>query len=313
MAAETEFSIAIRLKTRSRDQVIAELALRQRAVVAHWQLIEIGLGAQAIQRRLRDGRLHRLHRGVYAVGHLVVPAKGHALAAAFAYGPGALVSHRSASWLWDLSTDSRTLVDVTGEAKRSSRKGIRYHHAQRLHPDDVAEIDNIPVTGLARTFVDLAAVVPKRTLVYALEQAEALRTFDLRAIEACIARNHGRRGVKRLRLAMREIEPEAQHAHEGLERLIAFCRRRGLEMPAMNAVVQGFTVDALWADRKLIVELDSWAHHKDHRAFEEDRRRDAILGFAGYRILRVTKRLLTEDPGGLAALLSEPPSLAATA
>jgi very-short-patch-repair endonuclease len=67
----------------------------------------------------------------------------------------------------------------------------------------------------------------------------------------------------------------------------------------MNAVVEGFTVDALWAKRKLVVELDSWKHHRDRRSFEEDRRRDAVLALAGYQPLRVTHRRLTRDPGSL--------------
>jgi hypothetical protein len=236
------------------------------------------------------------------------------LAGAFAYGPGTLVSHQSAAWLRDLMSDSRAVTDVVGAAKRSSRPGIRYHYARQLHPDDCAEIDGIPVTSLARTLLDIAEVVPRRRLVYAIERAENQGTLDMREIQAVMARWRGRRGLKPFRLALREIEPEALYAHDGLERLfIGFCRRYEVEMPAMNAVVEGFTVDALWADRKLIVELDSWEHHKDRRAFEEDRRRDAILGFAGYRIVRVTKRLLTTDSGRLEALLSERRLLAATA
>jgi hypothetical protein len=185
---------------------------------------------------------------------------------------------------------------------------------RRLDPTDRDEIDGIPVTSLARTLLDIAEVVPRRRLVYALERAEKSRALDLREIRACMERNPGRRGLKPLRQALREIEPEALYAHEGLERLfIAFCSGRGIEMPAMNAVVAGFTVDALWEKRKLIVELDSWEHHRMRRSFEEDRRRDTILALAGYSVLRVTKRLLEGEPDRLAALISASPSRAATA
>jgi very-short-patch-repair endonuclease len=318
MPGPTDFSRAIRGKARSHDRAIAELALRQHAVVAYWQLIALGLSPDAIQRRVDHGRLHRLHRGVYAVGHLRLPAKAHAIAAAFTYGPGTLVSHRSAAWLWDLLDDSRALIDVVGEAKRRSRPGIRYHCLRLLHPDDRAEIDGIPVTSVAHTLFDLAEVVPQRQLVYAIEQAEQLRVFDLTAVLGCIDRNRRRAGAKRLRQAVAATDLEAQHAHKGLERLfLAFCRDYDVQKPAMNAVVEGFTVDALWAKQRLVVELDSWKHHKKRRAFEEDRRRDAALALAGYQVLRVTYNWLVDEPAGLKRtldqLLSERPSLAATA
>jgi hypothetical protein len=314
MTDVAEVDRAIRQKPRSRDRVIADLARTQHGVVAHWQLLVLGLGPDAIQRWVRNGRLHRIHRGVYAVGHRALSSLGYALAAALAYGDGALVGYRSAAWLWDVLDDARQVIDVVAVAKRQSRRGIRFHSTVSLHPDDVGERDGVPVTSLARTLLDVAEVVPQRRLVYAIERAEKSRTFDLAAIRELLARSHGRHGLKALKAALREIEPEALHAHEGIERLfIDFCRRYGLGLPAMNASVEGFTVDALWADRKLIVELDSWEHHKSRRSFEEDRRRDAVLTVAGYRVVRVTDRMLRSDPDGLAALLSERPSLAATA
>jgi hypothetical protein len=159
------------------------------------------------------------------------------------------------------------------------------------------------VTSVARTLLDIAPVVPTRRLVYALEQLEKRREFDLTEIEAVMRHSHGHRGLKALTAAIKEIEPEAQFAHEGLERsFIAFCKRYELRKPAMNAVVEGLTVDALWAKEKLIVELDSWEHHKDRRAFEEDRRRDAVLALAGFQVLRITDRQLTRE---LAATISE--------
>jgi hypothetical protein len=296
---------------------MAALATRQHGVVALSQLIALGLSRRTVTQWVASGRLHPVHRGVYAVGHAVITLKGRVMAAVLACGPGAVLSHRSAAQLWGLLNDARAVIDVVAAASRRSRKGIAFHRVRRLHPDDRAEIDGIPVTSLSRTLLDIAEVVPRRKLVYALEQAERLRLLDLREIEACAARNHGRHGLKPLRQAIKEIEPEAQYAHDGMERLfIAFCRRYDLQPPVMNVSVEGFTVDAVWAGAKLIVELDSWEHHKDRRAFEEDRRRDAILKRAGHEVLRVTYRWLTKEPDDLALTirtLSEPLSLARTA
>jgi very-short-patch-repair endonuclease len=283
-------------------------------VVALVQLLALGYSRRTITTWVANGRLHPIHRGVYAVGHSLVTLRGRLMAAVLACGPNALISHRTAAMLWGLLDDSRAAIDIVAAANRRSRMGIAFHRVRRLDPDDCGEVAGIPVTSLARTLLDIAEVVPLRRLVYALERAEKRQVFDLREIEACMARNPGRRGLEPLRRALREIEPEALYAHEGLEReFINFCRSRGIEMPAMNAVVEGFTVDAMWQDRKLVVELDSWEHHKDRRAFEEDRLRDAVLELAGYRVVRVTKRLLRKEPARLAALLSAPPSPAATA
>ena len=238
---------------------------------------------------------------------------GRLMAAVLACGRGAHLSHRSAGLLWGLLDDLRSVSDVVAAASRRSRRGIVFHRVRRLHPDDCTETDGIPVTSVARTLLDLAEVVPRRKLVYALEQAEKNRLLDLLELEACMRRNPGRRGLRSLRQALSEIEPEAQYAHKGLERaFIAYCKRHGVKMPAMNAVVEGFTVDAVWSRQKLIVELDSWEHHKGRRSFEEDRRRDLVLGLGGYRTLRVTQRMPSNDSVFLAAALSRR-SRAATA
>jgi Transcriptional regulator, AbiEi antitoxin/Protein of unknown function (DUF559) len=312
-----DFDAAIRTQPPERERSMAAIAERQHGVVSHFQLRRLGFSASAIRRLVASGRLHVLHRGVYAVGHRALPANGSTMAAALAGGPGALVAHRSAAAVRGLLHDSRPVVDILVAGSRRDRRGMVFHESRLIHPDDRSEVDGIPVTSVARTLLDIAEVVPRRKLVYALEQAERLRVFDLREVEALMARSRGRHGLKVLTAAIREIEPEAQHVRSRMERLfVAFCSRYELEVPAMNVSVEGFTVDALWAKRKLIVELDSWTHHNERRAFEEDRRRDAILKLAGYGVLRVTYRWLTEEPDDLALTirrLSASRSLAATA
>lgn len=309
---------AIRTQRDERLRGMAVAAERQHGVVAYWQLVAHGFTASAIRRLVESGLLHPLHRGVYAVGHRALPANGWFMAATLAGGPDALLSHRSAAHLRDLMHDSRSVIDVLAPTNRRSRPGIVFHQSRLIHPDDRTEVDGIPVTSVARTLLDIAEVVPRRKLVYALEQAERLRVFDLTELEAVMARSRGRRGLKALTAAIKEIEPEAEYARSRMERLfIAFCKRYELGIPAMNTTVAGFAVDAVWHDRMLIVELDSWTHHRTRRAFEEDRRRDALVKRrTRFELLRVTYRWLTEEPDDLAATirdLSASPSLAATA
>jgi hypothetical protein len=263
------------------------------------------LSQRTVTRWMASGRLHPVYRGVYAVGHPIVGREGRLMAAALACGPNAFVSHRSAAGLWGLLDDARSVIDVVAAANRRSRRGILFHRVRRLDPGDCGRIDNIPVTSLPRTLLDIAAVIPQRRLVYALEKAEKLGVFDLKAIRACTARNKGHHGLRALTAAIEAIEPEAAHAHDGLERLfIAFCKRYELPAPAMNAVVEeGLTVDALWKEQRVIVELDSWTHHRTRKAFENDRRRDATLKLAGHEVLRVTDRWLKNEPQQLAMTL----------
>ncbi len=136
------------------DHAIAALAERQQGVVAIWQLLALGLGTDAIQYRASIGRLYRIHRGVYAVGHRKLTPQGHRMAAVLAYGPDAVLSHWSAAAQWSFG-QSRWKTDVTTPTDRRSRKTIRAHTA-KLDAEDRDIRDGIPVTSVARTIFDLA-------------------------------------------------------------------------------------------------------------------------------------------------------------
>ena len=299
-----------------RDQRIAALALRQHGRVAHGQLEALGLTEGAIQKRLTSGRLHAVHRGVYAVGHAAPTPAGHWMAAVLAGGPGTLLSHRSGSVLYGVLDGFAYIIDVVNVRRRTNRDGIVFHRTRTLHPEDVTEVDGIPVTSVARTLLDLAEVLPRRRLLYAIDRAEQLRLLDLNGLERVMRRGHGRRGLKPLTAALAEMHLEAQYTHQGLERdFLSFCLDYGVTVPAFNVVVERFTVDALWREHKLIVELDSWDRHSGRRAFEDDRLRDEVLTVAGYTTMRITRRRLVKDPDGLARTLralTAPPSPAPT-
>jgi very-short-patch-repair endonuclease len=303
------FKHAIRAQKVPPDVEIAELAERQRGVVAHRQLVQMGLGRGEIWRRLDAGRLHALHRGVYAVGHRRLPAGGHWMAAVLACGPTALLSHRSAAALWGIRPTAATRVDVTHAGRtRHNRSGIAVHRPRRLHEEDSTVRDGIPVTSISRTLLDLAAVVRPRQLAKAVEAAERLRVFDLTALERQMDRSPRRAGLRSLRAALHEyVEPP--FTRSGLERrFFDLCRKVGLPRPQTNVFLAGQEVDVLWPEQRVVVELDTRDYHQTSAAFERDRRRDATLQLAGYRVLRVTDRRLAREPhavlGMLRALLS---------
>jgi hypothetical protein len=288
----------------SRDAGLAKLAENQRGVVAWYQLARLGFGSSAIERRVSASRLHRIHRGVYAVGHSALSTEGKLMAAVLACGPGAVLSHRHAAELWGIQRTSRPAIDVTTTRNIRARRGIAPHRVKGIERADRTIRHGIPVTSVARTLLDLAEVVPRRRLERAVDEAERRRLFDLKQIDAVVKRNPGRRGLKPLKSVI-ENATEPPLTKSELEHLFAdFCIEHDLPLPAYNAIVEGYEVDAAWIDRKLIVELDSWRWHGGREAFETDRERDAALQLAHYRVIRVTWRRLTRDATRLAKELS---------
>lgn len=276
------------------------MARAQHGVVAIWQLLELGLGRGAIKYQVASGRLHQLYRGVYAVGHTALSLEGRLLAAVYSAGRNAVLSHRSAALLWALLKDSSPIIHVTTPDRgRASKNGVRVHRVRLLQPADVAVVDNIPVTSIARTIFDVAASETPRQLRYSLDQAERLRLLDVRAFE----RFRGRPGSRRLMAALAAMT-EPANTNPGIERLfIEICDAGGIPRPEMNVLVERYLVDAVWREHKVIVELDSRAHHMTTRAFEEDRERDDVLQLAEYRVIRLTWRRLTEEPERVIARL----------
>jgi very-short-patch-repair endonuclease len=272
-------------------------------VVAAWQLLRIGFTRRQIECRLAAGRLHRVHRGVYAVGHRVLDWRGVQMAAVVACGASAVLSHRSAARLWGIRPDSRRPVDVTAPRGRKPRDRICVHAVHALDPRDRTVLDGIPVTALARSLLDLSEVAPEDHVARAVEEAARRRIFDLRAVEELLARSHGRRGCRRLRTVLAEhaIEPGTRGDFE--RRFLVLCRDEEFPRPQVNTLVEGFEVDAVWPDRRLIVELDGFESHGTRRAFERDRERDVTLLLAGYRVVRITWRQLTSEPSKVAARL----------
>lgn len=286
--------------------MLASVAARQYGLVALWQLPM--LDADVARQRSSEGKLHRIHRGVYTVGHPLLSAKGHLLAAVLACGPDAVLSHRSAACLHEILDDSRSRVDVIAPNRRGrAPHGIAAHRDGTLAPVDRVEIDGIPSTSLARTLLDIAATESPATLRYAVTQSEVEGVFDLAEAVELLERSKGRRGVARLRLAIELHDPQEQEARRELEKkLLRLFKRNGLR-PEVNGhlLVDGISMmpDFIWREARLIVEADSRRVHGTMTAFEKDRIRDQRLAAAGWTVIRVTWRQVTEEPERLTQTL----------
>jgi Transcriptional regulator, AbiEi antitoxin/Protein of unknown function (DUF559) len=285
---------------RGRWRAAAEVARRQYGVISLSQLIEIGFTRAGVVSLGRQGRLHRIHRGVYALSPAALSGEGNLLAAVLACGAGALLASRSAAGHYGLIANRSSLVDVATE-QRVRRPGIRARRID-LEPQDRAIHRGIPCTSVARTMLDLAAVRPDEVAA-ALEQAEQLGLFDLRAIDDVIVRNEGRRGVRRLRSSLSDLTAGGPAFRSEFERrFLAVVRSADMPEPLVNHVIGlpdgPIEVDFHWPDLRLVVEVDGYRFHGDRRGFRNDRRRDRRLASVGIRTLRYVWEDLT-DPGAI--------------
>jgi predicted transcriptional regulator of viral defense system len=293
-------------RSRRLEAALAELAGRQHGVVAREQLRGLGLSLDAIDRRVQGGRLHVLHRGVYAVGHRAVTRDGHRLAAVLAGGRGAVLSHRSAAALWGIRETARRDVEITAP-RECRRPGIDGHHI-RLAPDEVTVHHNIPVTTPARTLLDLAAILSEHQLARAAERAESLRLTSPTSLEALAARYPRRPGAARLRKLAEDVTDTPTRSV--LERrFLSLLDAENLPRPLVNAPADlpeahDPEADITWRDERLIVELDGYETHSTRAAFERDRARDRALQAHGWRVVRITWRQLQDEPQTIAAQLN---------
>jgi very-short-patch-repair endonuclease len=240
---------------------------------------------------------------VYAVGHTALSRHGHCIAAVFSCGDDALLSHRSAAWLWGLTKWWQPVIEVTAGSPRETRGEIKVHSATALVAEDRSGSEGIPATAVPRTLLDFAATDP-HFLGGAIERAERLGLLDLIAIEALLRRSRGFRGVARLRDAL-EIYRDPAFTRSRLERrFLTLVKRAGLPRPSMNYFIEGYELDAYWPAERFAVELDTYDYHGGHAAFERDRLRQEDLKLAGIEMTRVTGVRMDREPEAVAARLA---------
>jgi very-short-patch-repair endonuclease len=289
----------------TRDSRIADLADSQHGVVARRQLFAAGIGKEAVEGRLRSGRLHLLHRGVYAVGHRVLSREGRWMAAVLACGEGAVLSHRSAAALWGIRPPASRAIEVTTRSSSRSQAGIQRHCAV-LPADEVTTQLGIPVTIVPRTIFDLAGVVRSEAVESAVRQAEFHRLHDRLSLHDLLDRHPRRRGSRSVRLALARLEESSGQVESRLEeRFLSFLDRYRLPRPQFNVWLEAggrrYRVDCLWPAQRQIVELDGWEGHSTRSAFRDDRARARRLRVAGYGITHLTWSQLDDEPEAIAA------------
>ncbi len=278
-------------------KVIAPLATAQQGAVRRPQLLANGVSRHVIARRARNGDLHRVHRGVYLAGHEAQAPWAAEHAALLACGERAVLSHASAAFAWSMIDQAPDCVEVTVVGgRRRPRPGIRVHHVSEMDAEDSARVQGMPVTAPARTVIDYASGASDQELERAVAEARIRGLLRTGAVTQGLERARRRPGVARVRaLLQSEREPTLtrSEAERRLRRVIVAAR---LPVPQFNVRIAGYEVDAIWPAHRLIVEVDGFRFHGHRAAFERDRAKDAALVVAGYRVVRITWRQLTDAP-----------------
>jgi very-short-patch-repair endonuclease len=254
---------------------LAELAARQHGVLTTKQL---GLASASIAQRVRAGTLHRVHRGVYAVGHDRLSEKGTFMAATLAAGKGAALCGLSAAVYWQAWRRKVPELHVLAPRGRKPKPGLHIHTTRHVHPSDITEHDGIPVTTMARTLVDLTDVLTVHQLANVIHEAAFRNRFNRHATLAAMTRANGRRNLAKLAEALRTEGPGTRSELED-----RFLELVGDE-PRVNPTVAGLEVD--FELDGLVIEIDG-PGHKRPRTQREDRDREARLKEAGYEVMRI--------------------------
>jgi len=282
------------------DRLIARCAAARDGVVSHAELLAVGISDQQIWRRVRSGRLRRVHRGVYAIGGAELSARGRWQAALLAAGPGGALSHRSGGAAVGLSVREGPNVELTvPPSGRRSQTGIVVHAAD-LEAGEIVERSGLAVLGAPRLLLNLAPIVSLPKLERLLAEAAHIGILQPDALQSLFERCRGYRGIRALRTAAEGFCDTSRTRSVPEANFQLLCGRYGIPAPCVNVPVGNREVDFLWPDERLIVEIDGFTAHGNRSRFESDRARAVELRLGGYEYLPFTPRHVADRPGWVA-------------
>lgn len=274
-----------------------EVASAQWGVIDAKQLRDCGITKRTTDSWLGRGRLHVRHAGVYSLGHRSIPVEGRLVAALLYAGPDAVLSHATAAWWWRLIAEQPALVELSAPRRIRRSNGVVVH--RRLHLDSTRH-GRFPITTVAQTLLDYAGQAELLDVRRALAQADYLRVLHHAAVRAALGQ--GRAGTVTLHKALGHHQPILARARSWLEvAFVPLCELAGIPLPEVNVRVAGWTVDALWRNERLVVELDGYDNHSTRAQMERDRQKELELRAAGFLVIRYTRAQVVDQPELVAA------------
>jgi len=287
------------------DAAAAWIARHQLNLITTGQLLLAGIGHGAIETRCRRCTLTRIFHGVYLWGQPPMLPAARELAGVLACGEGAFISHRTGAAMWGLAAPQADELHITvAGGCRRRRDGLTVHRTRGLHSSERRLLHGIPVTSPARTLLDFATQAQPDELERAVAEAYVQRLATERDLLTALELNRGRAGAAALRTQLDRDRGSALTRSEAERLMMQLLRQARLPPPRTNLRINGFEADLVWPEHKLIVEVDGYQFHGHRRAFERDRRRDAAHALAGYTVIRITWRQLTQEPMAVAATIA---------
>jgi very-short-patch-repair endonuclease len=262
----------ITLGNREESGAVRTIARDQEGVVARAQLLSAGVSNAAIHRAIRSGRLHLIHRGVYSTQAPELATEDALLIAALmAAGDGAVLSHGTAAWRWDIIAAPPTTIELTVPRPRVAPRGLTLFAGARFRPGDLFLDARFPRTSVPRTLLDLATRYDQRALLKALAEAEFHHDTRPADIQATLRRGHP--GSASLRKALDAHTPGHGKPKSNLERRFrTLLIKHRIELPLRNEPLGPYTIDCLWPTCRVAVELDGRQHTRPHQGDDDDDR-----------------------------------------
>jgi uncharacterized protein DUF559 len=225
------------------------------------------------------------------------------MAAVLSCGSGAVLSHGSAAALLGIGSEDREEIEVSVRPGWDrTRPGIRVHRRRRLGRHAIGTFDDIPVTGPVQTLIDLADRHDRLTVERMVDEADRLDLLTPPMLRAALAHHGGEPGVARLRTWLDRRTFRLTRSR--LERFfLPLAKDVGLPVPETKVWVNGFEVDFLWPDLRLVVETDSLRHHRTPAQQTRDHLRDQTHIAAGFTSLRFTHEQVRYEPDHVLAIL----------
>jgi very-short-patch-repair endonuclease len=305
LIGDRRLSVAFNAATDARIRAIAE---RQSGRVARGQLFASGVDPSAIARRLRAGRLERVHRAVYGLPNTSDLPLAPETAALLACGEQAALSHHSAATLWRLRPGVARPVHVTiaGERGWPKLSGVRIHRSLTITPADIRIREHLPVTSPARTLLDVAATLTDRDVESLVDEGLfARRILTMAEVGDVLARAGNHPGRARLQRIAGNHARSTKTDSPPEERLLRLIRAAALPEPELRVQVLDYRLDFYWRSLGLAVEVDAYGTHGSRSRFEADRRRDArLLTEKGIIVLRLTKAAIEQRPFEVVGVLA---------
>jgi hypothetical protein len=271
------------------------LARERHGVVTRGQLLELGMTRNAIEHRVGRGRLHAVHRGVYAIGRPQLGAYGRWMAAVLSCGPQAVLSHESAAALWRIRPETATETQVSVRAgKRCRSAGVAVHRRPALVDSEVTRHGRIPVTTPLRTLIDIAPRLERSALEAAINEADR-RGLTGEQLRATLDRRQRTPGTRELRQILHR-ETFVLTDSELERRFLPLARAGGLPLPETDREIAGFKADFCWPKLGLVVETDGLRYHRTPAQQARDRLRDQAYAVAGFTTLRFTHSQVVFQP-----------------